>query len=385
LINLIAGRPIVNNQSDRRTVPLVDLKAGFDPIRDEIMSALECVFSGMDLNIGPQCRAFEEEFASYCGVKYAVGVGSGTEAIQFALTACGVSEGDEVITAPNTFFATAEAVVAAGSRPVFADIEPLSYTISPEDIERRITCKTKAIVPVHMFGQPADMNPILELAGKYGLSVVEDACQAHGAGYTGAKAGSLGDAGCFSFYFTKNLGGYGEGGMVTTNSGEIAEKIKLLRNHGHKSKYEHSIFGYNGRLDEVQAAILRVKLKYLDEYVKKRRAAAQRYAELLKEIPLTLPEEAPERDHTYHLYVVRSSKRDALQTYLHDHGVNTGIHYRIPIHLQEAARPFGYKQGDFPAAESACLEILSLPMYPELDEDSQVYIADIIRAFYDGR
>jgi hypothetical protein len=293
-----------------------------------------------------------------------------------------VKSGDEVITSPHTFFATAEAIVAVGAKPVFVDIDPLTYTISPEGIQENITRKTKAIIPVHMYGQSADMEPIVEISKKYGIHIIEDACQAHGALYKGKKAGSLGDTGCFSFYFTKNLGGYGEGGMVTTNNSVIADEIRLYRNHGHKAKFEHSVFGYNGRLDEIQAAILRVKLKYLDEYNTKRMAVAERYNSLLKSTPLLLPHEASDRKHVYHLYVVRSNERDKLQEYLNNKGIGTGIHYRTPIHLQAAATVLGYKEGDFPEVESACSEILSLPIYPELALDDQEYIAENIKEFY---
>ena len=365
-----------------RNIPLVDLRAGFEPVRNEIMEAIEDVLRGMDLYLGPNCQSFENEFASYCNAGHAIGVGSGTEAIQFAILACGVKAGDEVITSPNTFFATVEAIVAIGATPVFVDIDPLTYTIDAGLIEKKITRKTKAIIPVHMYGQPADMAPIVEISKKYGTRIIEDACQAHGALYDGKKVGSLGDAGCFSFYFTKNLGGYGEGGMVTTNSREIAAKTRLYRNHGHKSKFEHAFFGYNGRLDEIQAAILRIKLKYLEEHNSQRRAIAKRYHSLLKDTPLILPHESGDRTHVYHLYVVRSQARDALQKHLMAQGIGTGIHYKIPIHLQEAAKGFGYKNGDFPAVESACSEILSLPIYPELTEDSQMYIAEHIKEFY---
>jgi hypothetical protein len=233
-----------------------------------------------------------------------------------------------------------------------------------------------------MYGQVSDMEPIVEIAKEYGIHVIEDACQAHGALYRNKKAGSIGDAGCFSFYFTKNLGGYGEGGMVTTNDPKIAETIQLYRNHGHRAKFEHAVFAYNGRLDEIQAAILRIKLKYLDAYNTRRREIAERYNTLLKDMPLSLPKEAPGRKHVYHLYVVRSKQRDSLQDFLNSTGIGTGIHYKTPVHLQEAARDLGYKKGDFPEVEAACAEILSLPIYPELEEESQAYIADNIKEFY---
>lgn len=366
----------------RRNIPLVDLKAGYKPLKQEIMKTIREVLQEMNLSLGPHCEAFEEEFALYCKAKYAIGVGSGTEAILFALLASGIGKGHEVITSPNTFFATAEAVIQAGAQPVFVDIDPGTYTLNPDDLEKKISKRTKAIIPVHMYGQAADMSPVLEIAERYRLSVIEDACQAHGALYKGQKAGSMGDAGCFSFYCTKNLGGYGEGGMVVTNNAGIAEKIKLYRNHGQRLKYEHTLFGYNGRLDEMQAAILRVKLKHLEEYNERRRKIAQRYAALLKNAPLMLPREAPHRKHVYHLYVVRCDKRDALREYLTSGDIGTGIHYKIPIHLQEAAGTFGYEKGDFPHTEKACSEILSLPMYPELNQEDQRYIAEKIQEFY---
>jgi dTDP-4-amino-4,6-dideoxygalactose transaminase len=365
-----------------QNIPFVDLKAGFASIKHEIMKAIEDVLNEMHLYLGPNCQELEREFAAYCNTQFAIGVGSGTEALQFALLAHGVKTGEEVITSPLTFFATAEAIVSTGATPVFADIDPITYTIDPVKLEKKISGKTRAIIPVHMYGQVSDMQPIAGLAKKHGIHVIEDACQAHGALYGDKKAGSIGNAGCFSFYFTKNLGGYGEGGMVTTNDPQIAETVKLYRNHGHKAKFEHSVFGYNGRLDELQAAILRIKLKYLDSYTMRRREIAERYTALLKDTPLTLPREAPNRRHVYHLYVVRSKKRDALQDFLSSRGIGTGIHYRKPIHLQEAARDLGYRNGDLPETEAVCDEILSLPMYPELDQESQEYIAHSIKDFY---
>jgi len=365
-----------------KNIPLVDLKAGFTPIKHEVMKALEDVLNEMHLYLGPNCQELEREFAEYCNTQFAVGVGSGTEAIQFALLAYGVKSGDEVITTPHTFFATAEAIAVIGAIPVFVDIYPVTYTINPEGLEKKITGKTRAIIPVHMYGQVSDMEPIVEIAKEYGIHVIEDACQAHGALYRDKKAGSIGDAGCFSFYFTKNLGGYGEGGMVTTNDPRIAETIQLYRNHGHRAKFEHAVFAYNGRLDEIQAAILRIKLKYLDDYNTRRREIAERYNTLMKDMPLTLPHEAPNRRHVYHLYVVRSKQRDSLQDFLNSRGIGTGIHYKTPVHLQEAARDLGYKKGDFPKVEAACAEILSLPIYPELDQDNQMYIIENIKEFY---
>lgn len=365
-----------------KKIPLVDLKAGFEPIRNEIMKTIESVFSEMKLYIGPNGQALEEEFASYCRTKYAIGVGSGTEAIHLALLSAGIGKGDEVIVSPNTFFATVEAISYTGALPVFVDIDPATYAIDTSLIEKKINSRTKAIIPVHMYGQPADMEPIMELSEKYGIKNIEDACQAHGAEYHNKKCGSIGDAGCFSFYFTKNLGAYGEGGMVTTNNSTIADKVRLYRNHGHKTKYEHSVVGYNSRLDEIQAAILRIKLKRLDEYNEKRWANASLYNTLLKETPLILPTQAPDRKHVFHLYVVRAKDRDNLQDFLDNAGIGTGIHYRIPVHLQKAFEKFGYKKGDIERVETTCDEILSLPMYPEINEKNIIYIAGKIKEFY---
>ena len=369
----------------REKIPLVDLKAGFEPIRDEVIKAIESVFSAMNLYIGPNVQALEEEFALYCGTKYAIGVGSGTEAIHLALLAAGVGKGDEVIVSPNTFFATVEAIAYIRAMPVFVDINPATYTIDTSLIEKKINLRTKAIIPVHMYGQAADMEPIMKLSEKYGIKIIEDVCQAHGAEYKNKKCGSIGDAGCFSFYFTKNLGGYGEGGMVITNNHEIAEKVKLFRNHGHKSKYEHSVIGYNNRLDELQAAILRIKLKYLDNYNEKRRDIAKKYNAFLENTPLSLPKEAANRKHVYHLYVIKTEERDDLQEYLNGKGIGTGIHYKIPIHLQEACKQYNYKYGDFPEIEKACREILSLPIYPELEDKNINYVTDSIKEFYPNR
>ncbi|MBT9169395.1 MAG: dTDP-3-amino-3,6-dideoxy-alpha-D-galactopyranose transaminase [Syntrophomonadaceae bacterium] len=292
-----------------KEIPFVDLKAGFKPIKDEVMKAIGDVLEGMNLYIGPNCQAFEKEFAEYCDIKYAVGVGSGTEAIQFALLACGVREGDEIITTPHTFFATIEAIACIGATPVFIDIDPITYNINSQEIGKKITKKTKAIIPVHMYGQTAEIDPIVEISKQYGIPVIEDACQAHGALYKGIKAGTLGDAGCFSFYFTKNLGCYGEGGMIITNDEQIFERACLYRNHGHRSKYEHLVIGYNGRLDEIQAAILRIKLKYLNEYNSKRRERAVIYNSLLKDTPLEFPVETKDRMHVYHFVCSPKSKK----------------------------------------------------------------------------
>lgn len=364
-----------------KKIPLVDLKAGFEPIKNEVMQAIESVFSTMNLYLGPNVTALEDEFASYCGTKYAIGVGSGTDAIIIALASAGIKSGDEVITTPHTFFATTEAVAHVGAVPVFVDIDPDTYNIDSSLIEKKITTRTKAILPVHMYGQSADMKPILDIAQKYGIKIIEDACQSHGAEYLGKKCGSFSDAGCFSFYYTKNLGAYGEGGIITTNDLYVAEKARKYRTHGHKSKYEHALMGYNSRLDEMQAAVLRIKLKHLDKYNEARRVIAKKYSDLLKDTSLILPKEVTGRRHVYHLYVVRCKERDKLQQHLTDAGIGTGIHYKNPVHLQEACSAYGYKKGDFPVTESICEEILSLPIYPELKDKNIEHIVQKIKEF----
>lgn len=363
-------------------IPFVDLKAGYQPLKKEIIAAIEGVLEEMHLYLGPNVQALEDEFASYCGTKYAIGVGSGTDAIIIALASAGIKSGDEVITTPHTFFATTEAIAHVGAVPVFVDIDPDTYNIDPSLIEKKITDKTKAILPVHMYGQSADMKPILDIAQKYGIKIIEDACQSHGAEYLGKKCGSFSDAGCFSFYYTKNLGAYGEGGIITTNDPDIVERARKYRTHGHKSKYEHVLIGYNSRLDEMQAAVLRVKLKHLDKYDEARRAIAKRYNELLKDTPLILPKEATGRKHIYHLYVLRCKERGELQQYLADADIETGIHYKNPVHLQEACRSYGYKKEDFPVTESICEEILSLPIYPELKDEDVERVVQKIKEFF---
>lgn len=363
-------------------IPFVDLKAGYKPLKAEILGAIEGVLDNMNLFLGPNVAALETEFAAYCGAKYAVGVASGTDAVALALIAAGVRAGDEVITTPHTFFATIEAIAWAGATPVFVDIDPKTFNIAPDEIMKKITKKTKAIVPVHMYGHPADMTPILDVASKHGLKVIEDACQAHGGAYKGKKCGAMGDAGAFSFYYTKNLGAYGEAGIITTNDPDIFDAAKRLRNHGHKSKFEHSLMGFNSRLDEIQAAILRIRLKHLDRYNESRRRLASLYAGLLKDTPITLPAQADDARHVYHLYVVKSKKRDELMQYLTGADIGTGIHYKNPVHLQEACKEYGYKRGDFPKTEAIAEEILSLPMYPELTNEAVEYTASKIQEFY---
>lgn len=366
-------------------IPLVDLKKQYQPLKKEILTRIEEVLEGMQLFLGENVQALEREFADLCGAKYGIGVGEGTTALTLALRACGVGPGDEVITVSHTFIATAEAIALIGARPVFVDIDPVTYTMDVDQIESNITSRTRAIIPVHLYGQPADMDPILEIARNYGLKIIEDACQSHGASYKGRPCGSLGDAAAFSFYFSKNLGAYGEGGMVTTNDEDIARHVRMLRDHGSYRRYSHEEIGVNGRLDEIQAAILRVKLPHLKTWNESRREHAALYNQLLAETPLVTPVEAPYSRHVYHLYVVRAPWRDELQVYLREQGIATGIHYPIPCHLQRACRGFGYRQGELPATERVVSEILSLPMYAELTDSDIRSVADAVRSFYSQR
>ena len=366
-------------------IPLVDLKAGYEPLKDEIQQAWAEVLGGMRLFLGPNVQAFESEFARYCKVDHAIGVSDGTNALHLALRACGVQPGDEVITVSYTFIATAEAILLANAKPVFVDIDPQTFTMDPALIESQITPKTRVILPVHLYGQCADMDPILEIAQKHNLYVIEDACQAHGAEYKGKKAGSLGDAAAFSFYFTKNLGAYGEGGMVTTNNPEIDRKVRMLRDHGSEKHYYHELLGWNARLDELQAAALRIKLPYLDEKNALRQRNADLYRQHLVSGEVILPQEAPYNQHVYHLYVIRTAQRDALREFLNQQGIGTGIHYPVPIHLQNAFQEFashaGDPQGSLPFTETLSQDILSLPMYPELTEEQILRVAQGIKSF----
>jgi dTDP-4-amino-4,6-dideoxygalactose transaminase len=355
-------------------IPLVDLKAQYLSIKDEIDEAIQRVISKTAFILGEEVEAFEEEYARYCGAKYCVGVASGTAALHLALLACGIGPGDEVITTPFTFIATAEAISHCGARPVFVDIDPQTYNIDPSKIEAAITDRTKAIVPVHLYGQPADMDPILAIAQRYGLKVIEDAAQAHGAEYKGKRMGTLGDVACFSFYPGKNLGAYGDAGAVVTNNPEIAREVRLLRDHGRESKYEHLEIGYGERLDALQAAILRVKLRYLDQSNTRRREIAKAYSSELSKLGRVKVPHLPEQVRpVFHLYVVQVENRDGLLARLRADGILAGIHYPIPLHLQPAYAWLGQGEGSFPAAEEAAQTVLSLPMYPELT-DAQIQI-----------
>jgi dTDP-4-amino-4,6-dideoxygalactose transaminase len=369
-------------EKSRMEIPLVDLRAQYQPLKAEILGRIEEILEGMRLFLGPNVQAFEQEFGAYQEVKHAVGVSDGTTALQLALMACGVGAGDEVITVSHTFIATAEAIALVGARPVFVDVDPGTYTIDVGQVEAQIRPGTRAIIPTHLYGQPADMDPILEIAGRHGLWVIEDACQAHGARYKGRSSGGLGHMAAFSFYFSKNLGAYGEAGMVTTNDEALAAKVRMLRDHGSKQRYYHDLVGMNGRLDEIQAAVMRAKLPYLDGWNAQRRAAAAHYGELLSAVDgVACPQAAAYAEPVYHLYVVRVPQRDELRAYLQERGVGTGIHYPVPCHLQPAFAGLGYRPGDFPVTERIVGEVLSLPMYPELTAGQREYVVDGIREF----
>ena len=360
-------------------IPFVDLKAQYQSIKTEVDAAIQRVLDNTSFILGREVEAFEAAFAEYVGAKFCVGVSNGTAAVQLAATACGIRAGDEVIVPANTFFATAEGLSTAGATPVFVDADPLSYTIDASKIEAAITERTRAIMPVHLYGHPADLDAIFDIAARHNLMVIEDAAQAHGSEYKERRVGALGRAGCFSFYPGKNLGAYGEGGAVLTNDEEVARQVRLLRDHGSERKYHHQLIGYNFRLEGIQGAVLSVKLKYLDGWNNLRREHAARYHELLKESGLSLPREMDYARHVYHLYVVQTAERDALQTALSQTGVQTGIHYPIPIHLQPAYAFLGHREGDFPEAERQAARVLSLPMFPELTDGQIREVAENVR------
>lgn len=351
-------------------VPFLDLKAHHDPLRQEIQAAIQQVIDSSAFAGGPFVAKFEADFAKFCGCAHATGVGNGTDALWLALVGLGVGAGDEVITSPSTFIATAEAISLCGAKPVFVDIDEQTYTLDPSLIEKAITPRTRAIIPVHLFGQMADMDPIMAIARKHHLFVVEDACQAHGASYKGCMAGTIGDAGCFSFYPGKNLGAFGEAGAVVTNNAELQKKIQVFRDHGQAKKYYHSIVGWNARMDGIQGAVLDLKLKGLGGSNQARRQHSHSYGELLGGIEEVItPYEAPYGTHVYHIYAVRVKNRDAVLQKMGEQGIGCAIHYPIPVHLQDAYRFLGYQKGAFPVAERCAEEFLSLPMYPELSRE----------------
>jgi dTDP-4-amino-4,6-dideoxygalactose transaminase len=360
-------------------IPFLDLKAQYLTIKDEIAAGIDATLESGQFVLGDEVARFETEFAAYCGARYGVAVNTGTSALHLALLAAGVGPGDEVITVPFTFVATVAAITYTGARPVFVDVDARSLTLDVNQLESAITKRTKAIVPVHLYGQAADLDPILEIAHRHGLHVVEDAAQAHGGEYKNHRVGGLGAFGCFSFYPGKNLGAYGEGGMVVTSDAEAAHTLRMLRDWGQARKYEHVLKGFNYRMDGLQGSILRVKLRHLEEWTQARRARAATYRTLLAESELQLPEEMPYARHVYHVFAVRTPQRDELQRALLAHGVQTGIHYPVPVHLQPAYADLGYNKGDFPCAERAANEVLSLPMYPELSHTDQECVAAAVR------
>ncbi|HEY7411649.1 MAG TPA: DegT/DnrJ/EryC1/StrS family aminotransferase [Vicinamibacteria bacterium] len=369
--------------SDSKPVPMVDLRAQLARIRGEVEEALARVVSSTQFIGGEECARFEEEFAAYCGVRHAVGVANGTDALILALRAFGVGPGDEVITVANTFIATGEAILLVGARPAFVDVEEDTATLDPRALEKALTPRARLVLPVHLYGHPADMAPIRAFAARHGLPVLEDAAQAHGAELEGRRAGALGDAACFSFYPAKNLGAYGDAGMVVTDDGAFAQRVRQIGNHGAGAhRYDNVVLGTNSRLDALQAAVLRVKLRHLDAWNAERRRVVSAYHAALAAVPgLVLPRERAGARSAWHLYTVRTPERDALQAHLKERGIATAVHYPRPIHLQPALAAAGGRAGDLPVSERLSREVLSLPLYPELDQDAVTRIAHEVAAF----
>ncbi len=362
-------------------IPFLDLKAQYVTLKDELQDAVGRVLASGWYVLGPEVSAFEEAFAAYCQTKYAVGVNSGTSALHLALLAAGVGPGDEVITVSHTFVATVAAIVYTGARPVLVDIDPERFTMDPEALARALTPRTRAVIPVHLYGQPAEMDPILRIASEHGLVVIEDAAQAHGAMYKGRRVGTMGDMACFSFYPGKNLGACGEAGAVLTSKPDYLRTLCMLRDWGAEKKYHHDLKGYNYRMEAVQGAVLGVKLKYLEQWTEARRKHASQYAALLAQRPVVTPHASDDVRHVYHVYAVRAGNRNALQQHLQSQGIATGIHYPIPVHLLKGYAELGYVVGDFPHTEQAAAEVLSLPMYAELTEEMVDRVAAAVSAF----
>ena len=363
-------------------INLLDLQAQYKTIKEEIDNAIHQVLDSSVYILGPNVKKLENSIAEYTGVKHGIGVANGTDALLLALEAIGIQPGDEVITTPFTFFASAETTSVLGATPVFADILPDSLCINPEEIEKCITERTKAIIPVHIFGQMCDMDKIMDIARKYNLFVIEDCAQAIGAEYKGRRAGSIGDIGTYSFFPTKNLGGYGDGGMVVTNNDELAERVKLLRAHGAKEKYTYVAIGHNSRLDELQAAILNVKFKYINQWNEARNIKAKIYNDLISGSKLVTPTELSGNKHIYHMYVVQSYRRDEIIAFLKENGIFTGVYYPLPVHLRQVYEYLGYREGDLPVAEDACKKTFALPLYPEIELEKQEYVVDKIKEFF---
>jgi len=364
-------------------VKLLDLVPQYQSIKEEILKAVDGVLSTQQFILGENVEALEETVAGYCGTKYGVGVASGTDALYISLMALGIGKGDEVITTPFTFFSTVSSIVRAGARPVFVDIDPRTFNIDPAEVEKAITGKTRAIMVVHLFGQAVDMDPIVEAARARGIKIIEDACQSIGALYKGKRVGGIGDVGCFSFFPTKNLGGFGDGGMVVTNDEETAERIKSLRVHGSKSRYYHDEIGINSRLDEIQAAVLLAKFNHLEEWNEMRRSNAAYYDRALEDVDEVSVPFVPDYNRSvYNQYVVRASRRDDLRNHLAREGIGSEVYYPIPLHLQKCFDFLGYKAGDFPSSEEAAGEVLAIPVFPELTDEEKGYVVEKIRSFY---
>jgi len=359
-------------------VPFVDLSAIHQPLHQEFKAAFERVLEQNSFIMGPEIKKFEDAFAAYLDVEHCITTNNGTTALHLVLAALGIGPGDEVITVPNTFIATAEAVSGVGATPVFVDVDPVSFTMDPALVERAITPRTKAILPVHLYGQCADLDALLQIADQHKLFLIEDACQAHGSEYQGRKAGTIGLAGCFSFYPGKNLGALGEGGAVVTNDTALAQKLRMLRDHGSLRKYEHSLPGFNFRLEGLQGALLAIKLPHLDQWNGERRKIAALYNEKLRDANVVLPVEMPYGKHVYHLYIVQIENRDEVKQNLAERGIDTGLHYPVPLHLQEAYQQLGYKKGDFPVSERLSQHILSLPMYPGLSIEAVERVVQVL-------
>ncbi len=370
------------DRKDRKTpdILMLDLTVQYRSLKKEIEKVLRDILESGHFILGKHVQALEQEVAGYHNVRYAVSLSSGTDALHLSLRSLGIQDGDEVITSPFTFIATAEAITYVGARPVFADIDERTFNIDPARIEEKINAKTRAIIPVHLFGHPAQMDAITDIAERYNLKVVEDSAQAFGAKYRGSPVGSIGDAGCFSFYPSKNLGGYGDGGIMVTNDAEVFESVKLLRNHGTTGPYKHSFIGYNSRLDEIQAAILRIKLHHIDAYNQRRRALAGIYTSILSSVNdcIQSPQEDQDTMHVYHQYTIRTSRRHVIQEALTGRSIPYVVYYPEPLHLQDAFGFLGYKKNDFPVSEAVSREVLSLPMYPELEPEKAEYVAETI-------
>jgi dTDP-4-amino-4,6-dideoxygalactose transaminase len=360
-------------------IPLVDLPAQYQSIKQEIMAAIEGVLEGMQLFLGPQSRAFEQEFAHYCGCRYGIGLSTGTDTLTLALRACHIGPGDEVITVANTFIATVEAIALVGATPVFVDIDPDTYTMDWRQLDQVLTPRTRALIPVHLYGHPVDMQPVLDFARSHGLRVIEDASQAHGATYQGQRVGSMGDIGCFSLYFSKNLGAYGEAGICVTNDSSLAESLRTLRDHGSRIRYHHDVLGVNARMDEIQAAVLRVKLQYLEQWNAARQAHADSYTKQLEGVVEAVPVVRSRATHVFYVYVVQVEERDRFREILEKEGIATGIHYPTPIHLQPACSHYGYVRGLLPVTEALTERIVSLPLYPELTAEQLQMVVNAVK------